>query len=200
MKQSLVSWRGTVNFCGLAAILFSVNLGCGGPNNTAKLPTSRSSSAEQKPSTAGQESRPVDKGRSRSAGETADHSGPTPHREPIAIANKEWPYEFIGSKTDGKNVMELYVYSEDFDAEKLKAFCQERKQQSPAKVFYYVVVFDKAASARFPSSPLTAEYGIDEDALRHIRAMYVFNRLNGFSELRRYARNAWESVATRESI
>ena len=118
-------------------------------------------------------------------------------------AQKKWPYEFLRSKTEQtahKNVMHLYAFSGALDLAELKVFCRDRKQQSPAKTFYYVVIFDDAANAKFPTTPFTAEYGIEEDAQRHIRAIYVYNKLNGFSELRYYDTNAWEGIATYEKI
>ena len=125
-----------------------------------------------------------------------------PAVEPFAI-EKKWPYQFVKSKTEQtahKNAMDLYAFSGALDPADLKAFCRERKQLSPAKVFYYVVIFDNPGNAKFPSSPFTAEYGIEQDALKHIRAIYVYNKLNGFSELRYYDRNAWESKAKYEEI
>jgi hypothetical protein len=118
-------------------------------------------------------------------------------------AEKKWPYQFVESKTEPtghRNVMDLYAFDGDFDPADLKAFCKERKAKSPAKVFYYVVIFDKASNAKFPSTPFTAEYGDEEGALKHIRAIYVYNKLNGFSELRYHPQNLWQHVPTRERI
>lgn len=96
--------------------------------------------------------------------------------------------------------MDLYAFDGEFDAADLKAFCKERKDKSPARVFYYVVIFDKASNARFPSTPFTAEYGDEEGALKHIRAIYCYNKLNGFSELRYHPLNVWEHIPMRERI
>ena len=104
-------------------------------------------------------------------------------------------------ETDGhRNVMDHFAYSGPFDVLSLKAFCKHQKQQNKAKVFYYVVIFDDPANATFPQTPFTAEYGIEEKALKHIRAVYVYNRVNGFSELRYYESNAWESTPVIEKI
>ena len=118
-------------------------------------------------------------------------------------AEKKWPYQLVESKTEQtehRNVMDLYAFNGEFDPADLKAFCKERKDKSPAKVFYYVVIFDKAANAKFPNTPFTAEYGDDEGILKHIRAIYCYNKLNGFSELRYHSQNVWEHVPTREKI
>ena len=108
---------------------------------------------------------------------------------------KRWPYEFVATKTEDfghHNVMDLYAFSGEFDPAELKAFCRERKEKSTAKVFYYAVIFDTAANARFPGTPFTAEYGISEEkATRHIRALYGFNRVNGYSHLQWHPDNLW---------
>ncbi len=96
--------------------------------------------------------------------------------------------------------MDLYAYAGDLDLSNLIAFCQERKEESPAEAFYYIVIFDDSANAVFPTAPFTAEYGSDEEASKHIRAIYVYNKKNGFSELRHYERNMWESVANTEKV
>lgn len=127
---------------------------------------------------------------------------PDAKREPVGPATAEMAgIAFVATKTEGdRDVMDLYAVSGHFDLDKLKNFCRNRKESSTAKVFYYLVVFDDKANARFPTTPFTAEFGIEEDALRHIRAIYVFNRLNGFSELRHYERNMWESTPRLEKL
>ncbi|MEQ8786229.1 MAG: SHD1 domain-containing protein [Pirellulaceae bacterium] len=114
-------------------------------------------------------------------------------------AAPQWPYQFVDSKTEQsgyRNVMDLYAYAGVLDLSILKAFCADRKRSSRAPAFYYVVVFDDPKHAKFPSSPFTAAYGLEEDALRHIRAMYAYNKLNGHSQLTYYAPNAWDGKAT----
>lgn len=61
-------------------------------------------------------------------------------------------------------------------------------------------MFDAFANAKFPSTPFTAEYGLEEDALKHIRALYVFNKVNGFSEVRYHDKNIWDNVPIREKL
>ena len=110
-----------------------------------------------------------------------------------------WPYQFVATKTEEiglRNIMDLYAFDGNLDPAELKAFCQDRKQQSKAKAFYLVAIFDDKANAKFPSNRFTAEYGVDPDAGKHVRAVYCYNKLNGYSELRYYAKNSWESVAT----
>jgi hypothetical protein len=125
---------------------------------------------------------------------------------PKTEAAKTWSYEFVETKkdpkTNGRDTMDLYSYSGPLVLSDLKAFCKERKQQSSAKAFYYVVIFDDKANATFPTTPFTSDFGgpNDEGALKHIRAVYTFNRVNGFSELRYYDENAWESPGKYEKI
>lgn len=122
---------------------------------------------------------------------------------PPPNVEKKWPYQFVESKTEQtghRNVMDLYAFSGDFDPTELKAFCRERKEKSPAKHFYYVVIFDKASNAKFPTTPFTAKYGTDDEVAKHIRAIYVYNQLNGFSELSYHAQNIHQHIPTREKI
>ena len=137
----------------------------------------------------------------------AEKKEPTPlaeKKEPIPPqAEKKWPYLFVETKTEQtahRNVMDIYAFAGDIDAANLKAFCQERKEKSPAKVFYYVIIFDNASNAKFPSTPFTAGYGDEEGSLKHIRAIYCYNKLNGYSELRYHSQNVWEHIPTLEKI
>ena len=129
---------------------------------------------------------------------------PNDTRDATAIAPPvTFPYQFVTTKTEtqgNRDVMDLYAFSDTFDVSNLKAFCKHQKQQSRAKVFYYVVIFDDPANATFPQSPFTAEYGIEEKSLRHIRAIYAYNRVNGFSEMRYYKTNAWDGTAVSERL
>jgi hypothetical protein len=114
-----------------------------------------------------------------------------------------WPYEFISSKSERTgyyNVMDLYAFSCEFDAHNLRAFCRNRLEESDAEAFYYVVVFDEADNAGFPSYPLTAGFSQDEKLAKHIRAICEFNKVNGFAELRHYDDNLWESVSKVENL
>lgn len=104
-------------------------------------------------------------------------------------------FKFVDTKTEGRNVMDLYAYSGTIERDALVAFCAERKRKAKGSAFYYVVIFDSAANARFPSSPFTAEYGGDEGASKHIRAIYCFNGGNGYSKVTFHQRNIFEYKA-----
>ena len=117
--------------------------------------------------------------------------------------SQSFPYQFVANKTESnghENSMELYACSGDIDIPNLREFCLERKRQSSAPAFNYLVVFDDRNNAAFPKSPFTAEYGLEEDVMKHIRAIYVYNRMNGFSEFRYYSENMWASKAMTESL
>ncbi len=109
-----------------------------------------------------------------------------------------WPYKFVRSKAEGdnKNVMRLFFYSGKFNQARLVEFCREQKRLSKAEAFLYVVIFDDAKNAGFPKYPFTAGFGDDEQRMRHVRAIYEHNRLNGFSELIIYDTNMWEGRPT----
>lgn len=115
----------------------------------------------------------------------------------------EGPFKFVATKTEpGKlqPVMELYAFAGPLNPAELKKLCAERKSKSPAKTILYVVVFDSAANAKFPKTPFTAEYGSEENTSKHIRALYMFNKLNGFSEVRYHEKNISEHISIREKL
>lgn len=107
------------------------------------------------------------------------------------------PYRYLRSKREDKHQMDLYVRSGELDVDKLRALCREKKGNNSAEVFYLLVVFDAEDTARFPNNPLTAEFS-DERDLRHIKAIYVHNKKNGFSELRYHNGGLWDTKPTRE--
>ena len=115
-----------------------------------------------------------------------------------------YPYKFMDSKTEtlgnNKNRMELYSYSGELNIDSLKMFCKEHKDKFLSGTFYFLVIFDNVENVIFPTNPFTAEYGIDEEPQKHIKALYTFNRLNGYSKLDYYENNKWESVANSVDI
>jgi hypothetical protein len=129
-------------------------------------------------------------------------SGKKPSDSP-APSGRTWPYEFVSSKADPKdsrNVMDLYAFSGNLDPAELREFCRERKRSVKGELFYYVVIFDAATNARYPSNPFTAEFGLDEGTTRYIRAIYTYNQKNGFSEVRFHPQNIWDHKVTTERI
>jgi len=107
------------------------------------------------------------------------------------------PFKFHSSKIDPTNpdsIMELYTGARVFDPNTLSNLCIERRNV-PQNTFF-LVVFDSAETAQFPSNPFSAFYGLEANALRHIIAAYTYNRGNGFSELNIYRANALESPST----
>ncbi len=107
-----------------------------------------------------------------------------------------YPFEFIDSKTEmvesHVNRMDLYFSDEKIAIDSLKMFCQEQKQNWDEGMFYLLVVFDSKPYATFPNNPLTSLYS-DEVRMRHIKAVYSYNRLNGISRLSIYPDNMWET-------
>lgn len=111
-------------------------------------------------------------------------------------------YEFINTKTettDG-NKIDLYVYSGNLNLDTLKTLCKENKQKFTSGKFYYLVVFDSKENAVFPKDPFTAEYGMEETPQKHIRAIYTYNRINGYSKLDYYDTNRWEGTSKTEEL
>lgn len=208
----------------LAALMFAwagLLLACGGAGTSSSTTKPATPAPERKPVTAEPTPDPSVAEKKEPTPPPAEKKEPIPlapptekkepppraeKKEPIPPpphAEKKWPYLFVETKTEQsghRNVMDIYAFDGDIDPTDLKAFCQERKEKSPAKVFYYVVIFDKASNAKFPSTPFTAGYGDDEGAMKHIRAIYCYNKLNGFSEVRYHSQNIWEHIPTLEKI
>lgn len=109
------------------------------------------------------------------------------------------PYTYFQSKAEtvgrNQNHMDLYVWAGTMNLDTLKMLCKEKKTLFQDGAFYFLAVFDSTDHAVFPTQPFTAAFGTDEGALRHIRALYTFNRMNGYSKLDYYEANSWESVA-----
>jgi cephalosporin-C deacetylase-like acetyl esterase len=112
----------------------------------------------------------------------------------------DYPYSKINAKTEtagnNTNTMELYTTPETMNLDTLKMFCKEKKDNMSTGAFHYLVFFDSKDNAVFPNNPMTAFYGIEEEPQKHIRAYFVYNRLNGYSKLNVYETNSWESKAS----
>jgi len=111
-----------------------------------------------------------------------------------------YPYTFVDTKSETsgatENFMELYTITNDINIDTLKMFCLEKKNGFNDGAFHYIVFFDSKDNAVFPSNPFTSFYGTDENVMKHIKAYYEYNRMNGYSELRVYEKNSFESPAT----
>lgn len=108
-------------------------------------------------------------------------------------------FEFIDTKTeqvgDNANTMELYSPIGQLDLDALKSLCADRKNNFTSGTFFFVVIFDSKVNSAFPSDPFTAEYGMEENKMKHIKALYTFNSKNGYSKLATYKDNMYESAA-----
>lgn len=123
------------------------------------------------------------------------------------LLEPSFPYRRLRSIADDSgNVMDIYVVDGVHSVENLRSFCSHKKRSKGyASRFYLITVFDSEANAVDPTTKvLTGEYGMvnasDREATRHIVGTYTFSRVNGFSEMRYYARNEAESLAIREKI
>ncbi|MES2962170.1 MAG: hypothetical protein V4694_07300 [Pseudomonadota bacterium] len=111
------------------------------------------------------------------------------------------PFTFLKVKSEKRgnnlNQMELYAVDKNTRSAALKDFCLQKKSEfmkDGSRMFSFVIFFDNKVNAGFPNNPFTA--GFNEDVFsKHIKAMYSFNRLNGYSDLTVYEKNAWESLA-----
>ena len=107
-------------------------------------------------------------------------------------------FEYVDSKRERVdshyNKMDLYTWSEDFVKEDLLRLCKMEKKKFKSGMFYHLVVFNNSSQAVFPENPFTAMFGLQYEVMKHIKAYYVFNRINGFSKLRIYEDNMFESL------
>lgn len=106
--------------------------------------------------------------------------------------------QFIKAKAEksGKfiNIMGLHCEPDKINIEELKELCGGAAAViSDECMFYYLVVFDSEENAVFPETPFTAIYGDEEEPQRHIKAIYEYNKHNGYSVLSLYEKNKWES-------
>ena len=109
-------------------------------------------------------------------------------------------FKLVKVKTERNNKMELYVPKGKINNDALKELCQKKKSEFSDGIFLYIVIFDNEKNAIFPKTPFTAEYGMEEKALRHIKAFFTYNSDNNFTELKTYEKNRWQSVAVEESL
>lgn len=148
------------------------------PQTAAPTPKPAGPAAVEAPATAEQEKPPA-----QEAKESA------PAQEKLA------PYKYHKrGKDESGDVMDLYFFSGKFDQGQLKQFCEQERLtfgKSRSKTnFYYITFFDSQKNAAFPTNPFTGGFA-DEKNLKHIRATYGYNFVNGWSELTIYNPNAW---------
>ena len=114
------------------------------------------------------------------------------------IVKKTYPYRSVDTKKEQNsgdyNEMSLYACGDNPNVDTLKSFCSDKKSAISGGIFYIVVFFDKEENAVFPNNPFTAGF-VDEGPSKHIKAVYTYNRLNGYSKLDYYDKNPWESAS-----
>ena len=125
--------------------------------------------------------------------------------KPQQPAQINFPFEYIDSKKEIRNndnsynEMILYACGSKPNIDTLKMFCAIKKKEFTDGVFHIIVFFDKKNNAAFPNNPVTAFY-TDEKPSKNIKAIYTFNRVNGYSKLDYYDKNYWESAAQQINI
>lgn len=112
---------------------------------------------------------------------------------------QKFPYEQLNSKTEENAEMFLYSCGDEPNIDTLIMFCKSKKDDFQNGAFHFIVFFDKKDNASFPNNPLTGGY-IDEEQLKHIKAIYTYNHMNGYSKLDSYEANAWESKSNEIDI
>ncbi len=113
--------------------------------------------------------------------------------------NPKFPYEQLNSKKEENAEMILYSCGANPNVDTLIMFCKSKKEDFQNGAFHFLVFFDDKKNASFPNNPLTAGHN-DEEQLKHIKAVYTYNHLNGYSKLATYEDNAWESKSNETDI
>lgn len=113
------------------------------------------------------------------------------------MVNDDDHFIYVITKYEGEreNKMDLYYTNPKYpriDALKLRMLCDLKKLRFNGSQFYFLVLFDKEENAKFPLSPFTAYYGIEEDMQKHILVIFTYNKTNGFSEINGYVPNMFE--------
>lgn len=107
-------------------------------------------------------------------------------------------FGFVDSKIEKKginvNTMELHHILDRYDLDELQKLCLHKKENFKSGTFYFLVIFDKKENATFPSTPFTAAFGTDDEIMKHIKALYTYNSVNGYSVLATYDKNMLQSV------
>lgn len=123
---------------------------------------------------------------------------------PSRVEDNKFPYKFVKSQDQQtgrwKDTMDLYYCSDPIDPAQLKKFCSYKKDGFSSDGTYYLVIFNDEKNVVFPKDPFGAEYGMQEDVLKNIKAFYFFRKPNGVSKLSYYEKNKLESKAQEEKI
>lgn len=105
------------------------------------------------------------------------------------VANEPSAFERVGDSFDlDGNYMQLFVAIGEFDDSQLKALVAKHRS-GKGKMMEAIVVFDDRSACKFPSNPYTAHFGIEEEPLKHIIA--VWENLGGNESLARFEPNEW---------
>lgn len=104
--------------------------------------------------------------------------------------------EYINAKVEImgnlENSMVLACMPDGINTEEIIKFCLTDIGKLKNGI-HFLVVFDSKENAVFPQTPFAALYGDEEEPQKHIKAVYEYNKLNGYSVLSLYEKNKWES-------
>lgn len=99
---------------------------------------------------------------------------------------------------DTENKMELYAVKGDFNKDDFRRLCKAKKAAFSSPTFLYIVVFDNPRNASFPNNPFTALYGMDENKMKHVLAVFEYNKRNGYCVMTTYSPNMWNGRPVEE--
>jgi hypothetical protein len=124
---------------------------------------------------------------------------------PVPTQKLNYPFAYVDTKKEfikndnNYNEMLLYTCGDHPSIDSLRMFCTDKKKEFSDGIFHIVVFFDKKENAGFPNNPVTGGY-IEELPSKHIKAVYTYNIVSGYSKLDYYDKNSWESTANTSEI
>ena len=109
-------------------------------------------------------------------------------------------YEFVkGANDRDGNFMQLYSVDGSADLKEFRDLCVTfRKEHSSQEKLQFLVLFDEEKNAAFPKDLYSARYEDEIEKKTHIKAFYIFNPIDKFSELTTYLPNMAVGQSTTE--
>ncbi len=119
-------------------------------------------------------------------------------KERFDLKNDSFKYVDIkrrkGLVTGEDNLIILYTCGANPNIDSLKLVCSYIKGMHTNEQQIQAVFFDSAKFAKFPKNEIVADYSQDDDeeALKHLKAIYGFSKFYNFNRLNYFEKNGWE--------
>jgi len=100
-------------------------------------------------------------------------------------------------RSDGDyNVITLWDAGDKIEIFDIMEWCSKIDKESYGLFFHFDVFFDSTENAVFPKYPITAEYGLEPEVRKHIKAIYCYCKKNNYSMLKAYNQNSLDGKPT----